>query len=133
MRAMFVQAVRDVMAELRSGVGSPIAAELRAVVDVPVTASTRDEGETRIPYDVGVPDVLKLAYDAGVAAGAAVPEGMACGRGDVMRPGEMAWANEPLLTSPFGQDYYRHEAFVRAAVGVLRRHGIPASGRVELD
>ncbi len=78
-------------------------------------------------------EVLKLAFDEGVKAGKAIPEGQACGRGDVMSPGALDYVNDPLVRSPFGQDYDRHVAFTRAAVRVLREHGIPAVSRVSLD
>ncbi len=77
--------------------------------------------------------ILALAYDAGLAAGLSTPEGVVCGRGDVMSPGQTDWVCTPLIESPFGQDFDRHRAFVQAAMAVLAEQGVPACARLELD
>jgi hypothetical protein len=77
-------------------------------------------------------EIMALAYEAGVEAGEAVPESLICGRGSVILTGDQP-VRDPVLESPFGQDYRRHEAFVQAAMEVLREYGVQARMKVELD
>lgn len=103
---------------------------LQAGIDV--NAAARPDPDVA-PAAPTVQQILDLAYAAGVAAGNAQPESAVCGRGDVMRPGHTDWVHDPLLRSPFGQDYHRHTAFVRAAMNVLAAHHVAATARLVLD
>lgn len=76
---------------------------------------------------------LANAHAAGLAAAARVPPGLACGSGFVKRRGDQDFVADPLLDSPYGQDYDRHGAYTRAAAVVLCRYGIDAVARVHLD
>ncbi len=120
-----VDAVKD--AAMWSAVEDAIRAARQGTLPLPAAAELPSHRR------LAEAEILSLAFDAGVRAGEQLPEGAACGRGDVMRAGELSFVHDPLLESPFGQDYARHQAFAEAAVRVLRSQGIAAVARVSLD